>query len=1280
MNNLPDFPTFDFESDKSNAGPKWDRWIGRLENLFVANKINNEEGDDARKRALLLHYCGERVYDIYMAEKGESDETYPASKKVLEDYFKPRKNTQMEIYQFRFCKQKQGQTLDEYVTELRRLSKDCEFQDVNNEILSQLIQNCRSNQLRRRALREPEKGLDDIIKLGRTMELSDSQAQAMERSENVTPVNAISRNRGRGRTANRGTAGRSRGAAARRYTPRGRGSAPRGRGYTKSCFNCGGRYPHNGPCPAKGQQCHKCHQMDHFKKVCKGRGSGHVRSVEEDPDSEAGSDDSYCYVVRFSETEDVCAVKGPYTKVKVNGVELTLLAESGSSVNILDESSYCKVGKPKLAKMRKGKLVPYGGGNSLKVLGICTVQIETKDRIDATDFHVVKGQNLGSILGFPTASKLSIINIVNHIQEGQNIEDDFPHLFKGIGRLKNRQVKLHIDKDIQPVAQKARKTPFHLREKVKAEIDDLLKRDIIEKVEGEPTPWVSPIVTPPKKDPGKIRLCVDMWEPNKAIRRDRHVLPTMEELIYDLNGAKVFSKLDLRCGYHQFELEKDSRYITTFSTHLGIYRYKRLNFRICSASEIFQETVRQVIQNIPGARNISDDILVYGKNRKEHDIALRRVLERLTEHGMTLNGEKCEFRQESVTFFGVVFSGNGISPDPKKVKAVNDFEKPQNVKELKSFLGMTNYCSRFIADYTKICDPLRKLTRKDVDWSWNENCEKAFMELKQSLSSKNVMSYYDPEKPVEVRVDASPIGLGAILAQDKIVAYASRSLTPVESRYSQVEREALAVVWACEHFDLYLRGLVHFKVITDHKPLEKIWKKPQPPLRIERWGLRLQPYKFDIEYSPGEDNAADYMSRHPVRISNSKEEKIAEEYINFIASESLLKAITLDEVKAATMNSPTLQTAISYVRNGRWFEIRDISDSNVDIEELTALRSIRDELTVFADNVLLRGHRIVLPQSLRDAAISIAHEGHQGVGKTKAFLRSKVWFPGLDSRVDRELKDCVACQVLTPERTIVEPLKMSELPSGPWENLSMDFCGPLPSSEYLLVIVDEYTRYPVVEIVKSVSSNATIPIIDKVFSQFGIPKIVKTDNGSPFQSERFKLFMEDMGIMHRRITPRWPRANAQAESFNRPLMKAVKSAHIHKVSWKQEMNRFLRQYRFTPHTSTGYSPYKLLFARDPKTKLPQVASDRRGNLYFDENVRTNDSESKRKMKENTDRQNSAHHRDINIGDSIIVKYDQRGNKLQPVYKPEMKTVLAKKGSMVTISGDITRNMSQVKKV
>ena len=188
---------------------------------------------------------------------------------------------------------------------------------------------------------------------------------------------------------------------------------------------------------------------------------------------------------------------------------------------------------------------------------------------------------------------------------------------------------------------------------------------------------------------------------------------------------------------------------------MGIYRYKRLNFGICSASEIFQETIRQVIQNIPGARNISDDILVYGKDQDSHDKALCSVLQRLSDNGLTLNGSKCEFRKDKVVFFGVTFGGDGISPDPEKVRAVNEFERPQNVKELKSFLGMTNYCSRFIADYAKICEPLRRLTRKDTDWIWNDECEQPFAKLKTSLSSDTVMSYYDPTKPVEVRVDAS---------------------------------------------------------------------------------------------------------------------------------------------------------------------------------------------------------------------------------------------------------------------------------------------------------------------------------------------------------------------------------------------------------------------------------------------------------------------------------------------------------------------------------------------
>ncbi|KAK3085057.1 hypothetical protein FSP39_023610 [Pinctada imbricata] len=496
----------------------------------------------------------------------------------------------------------------------------------------------------------------------------------------------------------------------------------------------------------------------------------------------------YCYGIKIEGELMVNKIEGPFVDVKVNEVKSKFLVDSGSSVNILDETDYVKIGRPKLrSKDKKNKLVPYGGGK-ISVLGTCDLKVETEKTYDVVTFYVVKGKG-GSLLGFPKANKLNIIKVVNSVHTETEVEKDFPHLFKGIGKLKNRQVKIHIDESVPPVAQKTRKTPFHLRDKVEHEINELLKIDIIEKVEGEATPWVSPIVTPPKKDGKEIRLCIDMREANKAVRRERHTMPTIDELILDLNGAKVFSKLDLRSGFHQLEIHPDSRYITTFSTHVGIFRYKRLNFGISSASEIFHETIRQIIQDIPGARNISDDIVIFGSNREQHDSAPCKVLQRLSDSGLTWNAKKCIFRTNKISFFGVVFGEEGISPDPAKVKAVRDFSRPQNVKDLRSFLGLTNYCSRFIQNYSAICQPLRELTYKGQSWEWNEHCDNAFATLKDNLCGDTVIAYYDPEQPVTVQVDASPIGLGAILIQsEKAVCYASRALTPVESRYSQTER------------------------------------------------------------------------------------------------------------------------------------------------------------------------------------------------------------------------------------------------------------------------------------------------------------------------------------------------------------------------------------------------------------------------------------------------------------------------------------------------------------
>ena len=1264
---LPHYPSFDYASDKSNAGPRWERWVDRLENLFVGLKIDNED----RKRALLLHYAGETVYDIYDAEKGETEATYAATKQVLKTYFEPKKNTQMEVYKFRSYKQNEGQSLDEFVTELRKLAKTCEFQNVDSEILSQVIQNCRSNRLRRRALREPDKTLNDILTLGRTLELSDAQATEMERQS----INKI-------------TAARKPKQTNIRQTPRPPGHTQR-RSSSNKCRNCGGEFPHrNGPCPAKGKICNACNKPNHYAKVCRGK-QGKQRSrqrrvneiqasdptTQTDQSSLDSSEEEYLFTIKEAAT--VCSIdKSPMTLVKLNTKPCKLMIDTGATVNILDNKTYKDIGSPELRKSDT-KLLPYGGGRPLKIYGTCEIEVEAKYQYGVHTFYVVEGCH-GALIGYKTATQLGLVKIIKQISKA-NTEGKYPNIFKEeIGKYKGGQVKLHIDPDVQPVAQRNRRTPFHLRPKVEKEIHKLLDQDIIEKVGNTPTPWVSPIVTPPKKNPEEIRLCVDMREANKAIIRERHLLPTIEEIIHDLNGASTFSKVDLRSGYHQLELDKPSRYITTFSTHLGLFRYKRLNFGISSASEIFQETVRGVIQNVSNAKNISDDIIVYGKTQQEHDKALDETMKALERNGLTVNKDKCEFNKSKITFFGIVFSKEGISPDPKKVQSVKDAQPPTNVSEMRSLLGMTNYSSRFIKNYAAICEPLRRLTRQETTWEWNEEHQQAFDKLKQELSSETVMTYYNPKLDIDILVDGSPVGLGAILSQkDRPIAYASRALTDVESRYSQTEREALAIVWACEHFDIFIRGATNVNVITDHKPLEKIWQKPKIPLRIERWGLRLQPYKLTIRYRPGHDNPADYMSRHPINSGKqrSHEEKIAEQYVNFIASEAVPRAMTLNEVKCESLNDKTIQQAIEYTRNGKWFELKKLQDSEIDILELQSYRSIQDELVIHNENILMRGNRIVMPRTLRDRAVRIAHEGHQGISKTKAFIRSKIWFPGINDRVDTLIKDCLACQAITPSKQM-EPLKMSELPGEPWSALSADFCGPLPSGDYLFVITDEYSRYPIVEIVKSVSANTVIPVLDKVLSEFGIPKVIKTDNGSPFQSHQFHEYARNIGFTHRRVTPRWPRANAQAEAFNKPLMKNIKTAEIERKNWKQSMFNFLRQYRTTPHTSTGATPFKLLFGRESRTKLPTVLNNERQK--FDELARQNDEQAKTYMKQSADIRNKAKPNNIKLGDTVLIRNESKENKLTPVFNPVPQTVVKKNGVMITVSDNdknTTRNAS-----
>jgi len=387
------------------------------------------------------------------------------------------------------------------------------------------------------------------------------------------------------------------------------------------------------------------------------------------------TDEEYTYRITLHSMRDKIQ---PFTAVTIGGKRVKCLIDSGAGVNVINTCSFNQLENIHITPTSK-RIYGYRSSEPLPVIGKFEAEIMSgvTSKSTVTQFCVVNGCD-GNLIGYETATDLGLLHIINSVltPKVDNIIEDYKDGFEGLGKMKGRTAKLHVNDRAKPLAQKYRRLPFHIRDQVEAELKNLEDLDIIERAEG-PTLWVSPIVVAPKKT--GIRICVDMRAANQAIECERHPVPTVEDLIVDLNGATVFSKVDLNQGYHQLELDEDSRSITTFATHIGLFRYKRLSFGINSAAEIFQKSIEEVLQGIDGVRNISDDITVFGKNQSDHDDALQAVLQRMRENSLTANPAKCLFNQSSIDFFGHHFSADGIGADDKKVASLIN-ARPQQMQ------------------------------------------------------------------------------------------------------------------------------------------------------------------------------------------------------------------------------------------------------------------------------------------------------------------------------------------------------------------------------------------------------------------------------------------------------------------------------------------------------------------------------------------------------------------------------------------------------------------------
>ena len=347
-----------------------------------------------------------------------------------------------------------------------------------------------------------------------------------------------------------------------------------------------------------------------------------------------------------------------------------------------------------------------------------------------------------------------------------------------------------------------------------------------------------------------MRVCLDPRDLNKAIKRHHYQLPTAEDIIARTAGAKYFSKLDASSGYWQLLLEEQSSKLLTFHSPFRRYSFKRLPFGVNCASKNFQAEVAEILEGLDGCANAQDDIFIWGDTKQSHDSRLRDVLSCIRSSGLKLNPSKCVFGVNEITYLGHRLTADGVKPDPRKISAICDMPAPKNKLELQRFLVMVTYLGKFLPNLSTITAKLRELLEKDTEWSFDTPQQQAFLTLKSTVTNSPVLKYFDPSLPIRVSSDSSKSGIGATLEQMHSdhwcpVAYASRSMTQAEIDYSQIEKEILSIVFACERFNDFLYGQ-DFIAENDHKPLQSLFFKPilKTPPRIQRFLLWLQKYKF----------------------------------------------------------------------------------------------------------------------------------------------------------------------------------------------------------------------------------------------------------------------------------------------------------------------------------------------------------------------------------------------------------------------------------------------------
>ncbi|CAM4822352.1 unnamed protein product [Rotaria magnacalcarata] len=717
-------------------------------------------------------------------------------------------------------------------------------------------------------------------------------------------------------------------------------------------------------------------------------------------------------------------------------------------------------------------------------------------------------------------------------------------------------------------------------------VPKLWRSCIIGIISPSTSPWVSPVILAPKKD-GTLRFCVDYRKLNSVTIRDAYPIPRIDDTLDSLQEAKFVSTLNLRSGYWQVEMDKNSREKTAFVTHKGLFEFNVMPFGLTNAPATFQRLMDIVLAGLKWQCCLVyiDDVVIFSPTFEQHIIDLGKVFQALQSTNLTLKASKCQFCRREMRYLGHIITQDGIKPDPDLIKSVTNFPQPKKIKDVQSFLGLTGYYRRFIKDYSKIAEPLQQQLRNSQKGNhhlnWSRGCTDAFEILKKLLTNAPIINTPNFEQPFILELDAS---------------YASQTVSTAERNYGATEREALAIVWATKHFRPYLEGNKIY-VRSDCKALEWMRTAKDVTGRLARWAMKLSAYQIEeIKYRPGKLNAnADSLSRNqlPDDTVNQHEVSTIETAVNLWQNTNTLK-----DIKEEQQVDPKLKQIINFL------ETKPTTDSNTKrnphILVNGLLYKIKTSNIHYNQRIIGKKHSVIIPKTMQNKLLEWAHDhpttGHGGQQKTLFRLTTTIYWESMRKDVFNYISACQLCQQFKYNNApTASPMQLHSV-NEPWHTIGMDIMGPLPTTarqkRFLLVIMDYFTRWIELFPLNSITSiDITNILTNEIFSRYGLPKHIVSDNGPQFISNLFKNFCNALGIKQYLTVNYHPQSN-MTERVNRTLKLLIPIyPQQQPTSWDKEIQKLAYAIRTAVNEITDEIPAFMMLGRDPRGPLDLLIGD-----------------------------------------------------------------------------------------